>query len=305
MERAETMPASLPTEYGLHNYGWYAGGQLFRGHAGAVDGFSAEYGYARASGIGYALVVNQHASTAAVNALRAAIVEALAPQPMPRPVDKPADLEWAGTYRDRWPRFSMASFRDDLIAWRHFTVEGDRLVMRTLGGRSTLGTFAADAYGRANEPGPDVRFYRDDGQRRVIIDGQTLTEASLAWCASRMIVAVCLVAAPLLVLVTLLFALARRTRPYARALTFSALGAATLVIALLAIADLDSMALISRINPQTIAFCAFPPLAGVLALAGLVGRGQRGLRVFGAIIVLTPLVHLAAYGMLGFRAWAF
>ncbi len=61
MERVESTRAAragLANGYGPGLYAWYNGGYRFFGHGGDGDGYLAHFGYSRAAGLGYFVVIN-------------------------------------------------------------------------------------------------------------------------------------------------------------------------------------------------------------------------------------------------------
>ncbi len=106
--------SGLTYGYGLGNYQWLRNGVLFHGHGGDADGYLSHYGYNRASGYGYFVVINafNHKALRAVrNELESFIIKR---SPKEKPTKQSGTLpnldSYVGEYQAATSRFSRPSF---------------------------------------------------------------------------------------------------------------------------------------------------------------------------------------------------
>ncbi|MFN3834425.1 MAG: serine hydrolase domain-containing protein [Glycocaulis sp.] len=184
MENGETgraAQAGIP-HYGLGLFHWRAANGEWIGHGGAIDRAQAELFYDRASGLGYALMVNTGGRGMAE--MRIALREALGgPRAEPQ-----AEADWqmpdgvAGIYRSINPRQEMFRAITDLMQAERVWQCGNELCVATgFGGEPRRYTSMGDGrYFIADQPHRRLFLIPDDagGHELVYSDGESWKRSS-------------------------------------------------------------------------------------------------------------------------------
>lgn len=177
VERMETPTASATARdgirdgYGLANYTTLHKGHRIHGHAGAMDGYLASYGYSTEHGVGYALMLNS-SNGAAFARLKKIILSFLArdwpeaniSQPLAGGGDQLAQFE--GYYEPHTLRFESSRFFDRLLAIGRIQANDGALHLKPLLGGSLVCRQCEriSAFRSEDEPGPSILFFEEEGQ---------------------------------------------------------------------------------------------------------------------------------------------
>jgi CubicO group peptidase (beta-lactamase class C family) len=127
--------AGLQFGYGLGVYQWQRDGHSFFGHGGDADGYLAHFGYSRAAGQGYFVVINafNHRPLRAMRAIiETALVRDLPPVDYPAPTRLRDPAALTGRFEPLTARFpgagSTGALRIVASEGRLYTIEGGRSI---------------------------------------------------------------------------------------------------------------------------------------------------------------------------------
>ncbi len=141
--------AGLKPGYGLSNYWTIAGGFVYHGHNGGVDGGLSEMLYLPVRGVGYFYSINSGSNEAAQRigkAIRDYLTRSLPKPPAPPPASlPPGTADYAGFYQPDSTRFQMTRFLDRLagLTWVHLNdghliltgIDGNQVFVPDAGGQ--------------------------------------------------------------------------------------------------------------------------------------------------------------------------
>lgn len=328
MERPRT---SIAARAGLI-YGYGTGivsrslaGFAVLGHGGGIDGFSSVYGYSAARDAGWVVLLNGTYAPEAIDRL-----SSLALGYLKRDVEPPAKPELpiapgvlaghAGYYHPEGSRNEVFASVDWLAGGATISAEGNRLVSRgVLGGRQVLVPVSGTLFRREDDVTPSRVFTTDDDGRTVFLGDGSFGVRVPRWHVE---IVRTPVAAALALLATVPMALvawlahARRARPagfWLLKLTLACIPAAAAALASMVLwapaREWGQMTVWTRLT--FIGSWALP-LASLVALALLVhawrlgaGRWLRGYALLVTTAGLTLSGFIAAWGLVGFRPWAY
>jgi CubicO group peptidase (beta-lactamase class C family) len=330
MERSETSPvgqAGLQTAFGLGRFVFARDGTFFTGHWGKVDGFIASYGYRKALGRGFVLMLNTASEPARSQMLDrlARFVNAGAAKPTaPKPVAGGLDGLSGGYFAESTPDRELARLPLALVGTLELDVQSDRVQVAGGFGREPT-TLLAVGQGRLQSqdlPLPTALLTADLYSEA---GGSSYTRISaLQFWGTRAIV----LGFGLVLLVSVLYlpfwavpALLGRIRPVAvLARGMPLLTGALLVLVLYVVivlglfaGDEANLRLTGTASWRSVLVYLASLIAPVMALLGLglalrLGWrvGQRWALVYGVVSSLLLLLFcglLAAYGWIGLQTW--
>lgn len=335
MERAESSRAgrSLPTAYGLFNQGLVAGGHLWRGHRGGIDGVSADFFYARDAHVGYFLALSTD-DERAFEAVGKVLRESLAPEvrsPEARPSASSSPI-LSGFYVRENPRFEWRRARSELLEIVHVSDDGETMSVRApfLSGASGRFRRLAEATGgdalfaRETQSVPElvsVAESEEDEPRAVrLVSGElSLRRVSWARVLGELVVFALVAATCVSIPVSALrAALARRGEDQSKPLGSLALERLRHLCSVAALGCLGALVILRERTPSEVlgvrsgrsvaAFVASGLLPALVLTVVLVHvterpRAQRWVSVTQSGALLVVLLVLSRFGWLGVRFW--
>ncbi|RTQ46847.1 class A beta-lactamase-related serine hydrolase [Hymenobacter gummosus] len=317
--------AGLPGGYGLANHAMSPKGKaLFRGHTGAIDGFTSVFGYNRALGVGYALSNNGGGSFKALEKLIQEFLLRHAPAPAAPAaarLDTAALAPYLGHYAPAAPRQAMAGLSDYLTGDRQLVRRGGLLLLQPLIGEAdTLLPTGPLTFRRPGQLLPSLALTHDrDGRRALVSPSGYALEASNTWWWLRpalfALAVLLIVSSSIAGLVWLILAL-RRQVPRGQVLPrlLPLLASLALVATIISFAHLvDNIWLNGTLRPVTVLVSLGPLVFAACLLAGLLltlrrFRGFRSRVAVGYLLLTYAALGwlafaLAQYGWLSLRLW--
>jgi hypothetical protein len=319
--------------YGLANYSSYIDGYEFHGHDGGIDGFISSYVYAPDQGVGFVLLVNTGDPGKFMHEGGKLLADYLMrgqPKPvMPTPpaVDAATITAVSGYYRESNPRNQALAINDYLFNVTHVSPDGKGgLTLQSLFGDAETLLPAGDGLWRdAKHQGADTASFVDTDGEQVLdhepnAGGEYLLKTN--WFSAYMPMLL-FFAALILMLSSVLFAPVwafRKLIGHMRGTRHWSVRVLPLFAALALLAMLGSTAGIATIelgalNAKTACFFLFSLLFAALSVAALiqalrsyrwdVNRWMRWHSTLVAIACSGMALFLGAWGMIGFRLWAF
>jgi CubicO group peptidase (beta-lactamase class C family) len=338
LERSETLEAvefyGLDQTYGLGNAPIYAETKVFRGHDGAIDGFTAQYGYAADLGNGYVIMLNaggEEIEQTVAGLVQDYLLRDFTPAlPAPYPTDEAELAAYAGYYISRTPR---NRFQEALSAFAFPTIAryapDTGLVVaglpRVPNGEHTMRRVerAESSFARAVD-----RTYR----RELRYSMSTMVQVPLWQITLRLALPAGLALGALLALGYEIFRLPlfairvmrRRPAPPKRRgphglRAFAFLSGAALLALVFLFHDVSQIHYtqlqpVAEVSPLTlmifgltIAVPVFAALSFVTAAAspGEAGWGKRAYFIFATGLILAGCLWLSQWGWIGLRVWTF
>jgi len=326
--------AGLKTGYGLHNYTTISNGFVFHGHNGGMDGYLAEMAYLPNHGLGYAFMINA-SNWEAYLEISKLVQQYLTVDLEPDPKTPTAAVEvsvlqsYEGWYEPITPREENWRFLTRIIGFVRLTITDQMLTYHPLIGETWRLVPVSDHLFRwedepEDQPIASVVFY-DGGANGIVLmeagNEMRRVSSTLVWLQ------LLLGGASLLLMVSaLLFALVWIPRRLfgmqlrgAQQMSVRALPAlaAAFFSAMVAARFMGSGDAIQRFGTPTfwsVSLCLLTLLFAVTSVLALVQavrhrsspihRGVRIHSMLASIGLMTIMLYLLYWGVIGLRTWA-
>lgn len=323
--------SSLASEAGLRlGYGSAigastTGGFPMQGHGGGIDGFSSLYAYSAARDVGYVVLLNSTHSPDAlrrISQLAVRYLKADVEPPVKPRVALPAGVleRYAGYYHPANPRSQAVAFLEWLVTGTTVTATATGLRLDPVfAGAEDLVPVADNLFRKEADADATLVFTTDENGAMVMTGGMTYAERRARWFVEIVRWSVLGSLALALTPVALLLAWgfhAKRATPSGfwwtkSALLLASTGLLSIALGVMTVADRS----LGARNPGTAAIFVgsiLLPAAAVMSLLFTLDAWRRGagrwLRAYALAVSVGTLIlsaYLAAWGMIGFRSWAY
>ncbi len=320
----------LKSGYGLSNYWSIQDGFVYHGHNGGVEGGLTELAYLPDDGVGYFFSINSGSGEAfgrVSKAIRNYITLNLQRPSVPAAAPLPPDAAaYAGWYVPNAPRQELMRFVDQLFGLSMVHFKDGKMLISGMNGTQTYVPVSGEQFRYVPREGPaepvaTVALLAPKGEGRFIHAGETLKRIAPSQAIAQIgllgyvILSIVSIAvyAPFWVIGGLL---KRRRRPAERAMRIFPLLAVLCLAAFVGIFMVSANEMIARLGNltlwsaalcgTTIAFAAATIMAvwtSIGADRGLVRRPVRWFSLVVSLGLLTAMIYLAYWGIIGLRTW--
>lgn len=320
----------LKSGYGLSNYWSIQDGFVYHGHNGGVEGGLTELAYLPEEGVGYFFSINSGNGDGfgkVSKAIRNYVTLGRQRPAVPAPGALPLGAEaFAGWYVPNSPRQEVTRFLEQLLGLSLVHFKDGKMLISGMNGTQTFVPVSSEQFRYVPkdglpEPVATVALLAPTGEGKFIHAGETLKKippsqglAQVGLAGFVVLAIVSIVAYAPFWIIGGFFK--RRRRPAERAMRIFPLLAVLSLVAFVGIFIICSSELITRMGNLTVwsaALCATTitfAAATVMALWSSLGADanevRRTVRWYSVIVslgLLTAMIYLAYWGIIGLRTW--